>query len=146
MAEVASPSTGDPSRSLVRVVIVMAGIVAGQCYLMGPALLGQKILLSLDLLKLPGFYLRDIAGSAPRTFSDWSQTDQILQYEPGRRFAAAEIRAGRWPAWSPYNFCGSPSGGVQWSRVQSLYLIWPTPRVLPYIQILVALIAGTGAY
>lgn len=145
-AEASSPVNRDPACVWVRLAIVLAGIIAGQCYLYGPALFGRQLLLPVDLLLLPDFYLQQTGSAEPPKVSDWVQSDQILQYEPARRFASAEIHAGRWPAWSPYQFCGSPALGIQWSCFQILYILWPTPRILPVIQIFVSLVAGTGAY
>lgn len=142
----ALPLIGGQPRALVRLAIVTAGILLGQCYLYWPALCGNQILLPVDLLAMPRLYTQSAADVKSRTFSDWTQSDQILAYEPSRRFVASELRAGRWPAWSPYTFCGSPTGGTQWSCFQCLYVFWPNPRILVVMQVLVAFVAGFGAY
>ena len=67
-------------------------------------------------------------------------SDLVLQAEPNRQFAASEIRAGRWPLWTPYQFAGSPfvglsqvfavqdSGAIVWRRRWFLHgpnCCWP---------------------
>ena len=126
--------------------IVLAGIVAGQCLLYGSAILGRTVLLPLDLLNTPSVYMPrsdDTRGLVPR---DFSQSDQVLQYELGRRFTAAEVRAGRWPLWSPYAYCGAPAFGSQGAPFQAPYVAWPSPFVLAWMQLLIALVAGVGVY
>ncbi len=124
----------------------MVGIVAGQCLLYGSALVGRTVLLPLDLLNGPGVYLprsADTAGLVPR---DFAQSDQVLQYELGRKFTAREVCAGRWPLWSPYAYAGAPAFGVQGSVFQAAYVAWPSPFVLAWVQLLIALVAGVGVY
>jgi hypothetical protein len=41
----------------LKLLIVGAGIVLGQAILYGPSLIGEKVLLPLDLLARPGFYI-----------------------------------------------------------------------------------------
>jgi len=136
----------EPSRWW-RLAIVLVGILAGQSCLYGTALVGRQVLLPLDLLASRGVYLprgAETAGIVPR---DRTHSDQVLQYEMVRRFSAAEVRAGRWPLWSPYGYAGAPFFGVQATPFQSVYvLLWPSPYSLAWIQLLVAFVAGTGAY
>jgi len=46
---------------LLKLLVVGAGIVLGQAILYGPSLIGEKILLPLDLLTLPGYYIPSTA-------------------------------------------------------------------------------------
>lgn len=141
-----SPNTFEPAWRIWRILIVVAGICAGQFYLYGPAFLGEKILLPLDLLALPGVYLPDTAEYEHVKPLDFEHSDQVFQYEQGRWFMAAEVRAGRWPMWTPYQFAGAPFIGLQRSPFQWLYILWPSPHALPWMQLLTALVAGVGAY
>ena len=125
-----------PVRRRTRAAIVVAGIVAGQCLLYGSALAGRTVLLPLDLLNGPGAYLPRSAATADLVPRDFSQSDQVLQYELVRRFTAAEVRAGRWPLWSPHAYAGAPAFGVQGSIFQGPYVAWPSPFVLAWMQLL----------
>jgi len=130
-----------------RIVILVAGIVAGQACLYGSALVGRQLLLPLDLLALPTIYLPSVPASAGIVPRDRTHLDPVWQYEFVRRFSASEIRAGRWPLWSPYGYAGAPFSGVQATPFQSLYaVVWPSPNVLGWIQLAVAIVAGTGVY
>lgn len=135
-----------PSRREVRCAIVVVGIIVGQCLLCGSALLGRTLLLPLDLLNAPGSYLPRNDATAMLVPRDYAQGDQILGHELSRRFTAAEVWAGRWPLWSPYAYAGAPAFGVQCSVFQWPYVIWPTPFLLAWIRLAVALVAGVGAY
>lgn len=135
-----------PVRRRTRAAIVVAGIVAGQCLLYGSALAGRTVLLPLDLLNGPGVYLPRSAATADLVPRDFSQSDQVLQYEFVRRFTAAEVRAGRWPLWSPHAYAGAPAFGVQGSIFQGPYVAWPSPFILAWLQLFIALVAGVGAY
>ena len=82
---------------VVRIAIVLAGIFLGQAILYGLSLLGRKILLPLDILASPNIYLPrtpEIAGIQPH---NTIRSDLIFLFEPERRFAAAELHAGRLP-------------------------------------------------
>jgi len=133
------------SRS-TRAAIVAAGIIAGQCLLHGSALVGQTLLLPLDLLSVPGSYLPRSDATAGLVPRDYAQGDQVLWHELSRRFTAAEVRAGRWPLWSAYAYAGAPAFGVQCSVFQWPYVVWPSPFLLAWIALAVALVAGAGAY
>ena len=90
----------EPRRGL-RAGILIAGLVLCQAVLYGESLLGQKILLPLDVLAERGYYLpagSDLAGVQPHNIM---LSDRVLYYEPERRFAASELRAGRAPRWNP---------------------------------------------
>src|SRR5262249_35589581 len=78
---------------------------------------------------------------------DFVLLDQVLQYEPMRRFAARELRAGRLPLWTPYEYCGAPFAGFPvYSVFNLLYYAFPTPYCLAWVQLAKALVAGAGAY
>ena len=124
-------------------LIVMAGIVATQFILYGPSLLGAKILLPAD--NLAGSYL-------PRT-REWSvraqnprASDRVMAFEPDRLFAAAEIKAGRFPIWTPCDYGGEPVQGPKYSPFWLLTCLTASPKVLAWAQLLLALTAGVGAY
>jgi len=130
-----------------RAGILIAGLVLCQAVLYGESLLGQKILLPLDLLALPGVYLpagSDLAGVPPHNAA---LSDRVLYYELERRFAATEIRAGRVPLWNPYVFAGAPLGSLTtYSPFNFVYYLYPHPVALAWQELCVALAAGLGAY
>ena len=135
-----------PSHNLARLIIVLTGIVLGQFILYGPSLVGRKILLPLDLLAQPGVYLPstpELAGSVPQ---NTAYLDLAYSFEPARRFAASEFRAGRLPTWAPYQFAGAP---FLWSKLSPFLLLecsTESPVVLAWAQLMVAVVAGIGAY
>ena len=132
--------------SIARLLVVMAGIVVGQAILYGPSLAGRKILLPLDILAKPDYYLPRTAEVEKIVPHDPIMSDQVLELEPERQFAVQEIRAGRFPNWMPHEYAGVPC--YRWSfspPVLPKYLV-ASPRVLAWIQVLIALVAGTGAY
>jgi hypothetical protein len=137
-------TSAEPAQWWVRTFVVVLGIIAGQFILYGQALTGRQVLLPLDLLHGP--YIQPDNGTPRIIPRDFSQSDQVLAYEPARWFTASEIRAGRWPLWSPYGFTGAPFTGCQWSPIQILYVLWPSPHAHAWMQLTVSLIAGTGAY
>ena len=71
----------------------------------------------------------------------------MLALEPSRRFAAAEMRAGRIPLWTPYGFAGAPFADfAKYSPFNLVYTLLPSPFTLAWIQLLKSLVAGMGAY
>src|SRR5271157_1602470 len=113
--ESAAPSdapTCAPSRAVrrkpVRLLVVLAGILLGQTILYGPSLAGRKILLPLDILTQPVMYLPVTPGQPLTQPLDPFKLDLLCVFEPARRFAAAELQAGRLPLWAPYHFAGAP--------------------------------------
>jgi hypothetical protein len=135
-----------PSRKLARLGIVAAGIVALQCILFGPSLLGQRILLPLDSLARPNVYLPREPGAAEPQSQDPALSDLVLQFEADRRFAARELAAGRFPLWTPYQYGGVP---FIWPKYSPFFL--PTawmqePLLLAWTQLLAALVTGIGMY
>ena len=63
-----------------RIVIVVAGIVAGQTCLYGSALVGRQLLPPLDLLALPTLYLPSGPTSAGIVPRDRTHLDPVWQY------------------------------------------------------------------
>jgi hypothetical protein len=149
-APVAQPATAalaDPPRRSVRLLIVIAGIVLTQFILYGPSLLGLKILLPLDILALPGHYLPRTPEVRQIVPEDSLRSDLVLQMEPMRRYYAAELRAGRFPTWTPYQFAGAPTATIpKFSPFMFLEALVASPVILAWEQLLYSLISGVGAY
>jgi len=127
-------------------VLVLAGLVLGQVILYGPSLLGNRILLPLDILAEPTVYLPRTPETEGVVPHDAILSDLVFYYEPARQFAVSEIRSGRLPLWSPYRYAGAAC--YRWSLSPPClpgYFI-ASPRVLAWIQVLIALVAGSGAY
>jgi hypothetical protein len=126
---------------------VIAGIVLTQVILYGPALSGSKILLPLDLLALPWTYLPDIPDYASVEPHNIEREDMVLSFEFERQFTASEFRAGRLPLWTPYQFAGAPFANFpKYSPFTLLYCVFPSPVTVAWIQMALALVAGTGIY
>jgi hypothetical protein len=131
---------------LGRFTIFVAGVVATHLALYAPSLLGYKVLLPLE----------DLAGARtylPRT-PEYSRviarypalSDQVVQFEFQRRFAAQEFRAGRVPLWDPNNYCGAPFVVPFFSPYNIPYYLFPHYITLAWTHVLVALVAAGGAY
>lgn len=133
--------------SLLYAVIVALGLVLPQIFLYGPSLIGSKILLPLDLLSIRRFYLPATPEYRSITPHDIVFTDQVLNYEFSRRFAAAEFRAGRLPLWDPFSFAGAPFAHFgKYCPLYLIYYLFPSPVSLAWIQLLKSVIAGLGMY
>jgi hypothetical protein len=126
--------------------VVLAGIVAGQAVLYGPSLIGRKVLLPLDILAQPGIYDPIPPGVRPPRPHDPVLSDLVLGLEPARRFAAAEIRAGRWPMWMPFQYAGCPYLAPKYSPFCLLGYAIGSPLGVAWSQVLLALVAGGGAF
>jgi hypothetical protein len=141
-----SDSPGARGRA-IRVGILVAGVVLGQAVLFGPSLVGQKILLPLDILAEPGFYLPATPDYKSIVPQNAGLSDEVLNYEFSRRFAAAEFRAGRLPLWTPYSFAGTPFAHFgKYSPFSVIYYCFPSPVTLAWIQLIKSLVAAGGAY
>ncbi len=127
-------------------VIVLAGIIVGQAILYGPALVGWKILLPLDLLARPNIYLPKSAETSKIVPHDLALSDLIYVGEINRQFAVAEIHAGRWPVWTPYQFAGAPFVWPKYSPLLWMNFCTAAPAILAWSQMLAAMVAGLGAY
>jgi hypothetical protein len=133
-------------RVLGRLAVVLAGIVIGQFILYAPSLVGRKILLPLDILALPTTYLPRTPEVAKIIAHNTVMADLVLSFEPSRRFAVSEIRAGRFPFWAPYQYAGAPFVEPKYSPLQLLQYFTAAPVIIAWAQLLVAAVAGTGVY
>ena len=140
------PAKKSEPRKLLRVILLFLGIVLGQLILFGPSLIGRKILLPLDLLAGEGFYLPRTSEISKIQPKDGSVADMILAFEPARHFAISEFRAGRLPTWTPYDYAGAPFIWPKFSPFLLSQCCFHSPSVLAWSQLLVALVAGVGAY
>ena len=110
-----------------------------------PSFVGHRVLLPVHILTRPGIYLPQDPRQVP--LPNYGRSDLVQVSEPHRWFMAAEYRAGRIPLWTPYAFCGTPLARAPiFSPFELLYVLCPTPRVLPWIQLATALVAATGAW
>jgi hypothetical protein len=123
----------------------LLGIIVGQVILYGPSLVGRKVLLPLDVLAGPGIYIPRTPAIEKIEQRDWSRVD-LIYFEPMRRFAAQEMRAGRLPLWTPHIFAGSPYLGPKFSPFGLLETLTPSPVILAWSQFVASIVAGLGAY
>jgi hypothetical protein len=126
--------------------LLMAGVVLTHFVLFAPSLLGFKILLPLDCLALPGAYLPRTPEYAHIKAGNIALSDQVFQFEFQRRFATTELRAGRFPLWDPYHYCGAPFVVPFLSPFNIPYYLLPTYVTLAWTHVLVAAFAASGAY
>lgn len=133
-------------QSLGRLAIVLAGIFLTQVVLYGPSLIGSKILLPIDCLALRGVYLPQTPEVRKVLVHDQIMSDMVYQLEPMRQFVIAELRAGRLPIWTPYEFCGAPNFRVPLCPAWFLNFLVDSPVVLAWSQVLLSMVAGVGAY
>src|SRR5262249_11652640 len=127
-------------------LVLLGVILIGQMILFVPSLVGSKILLPLDLLSEQGFYLPRTPQIAAIQPQNTTLADQILAFEPARRFAASEWRSGRTPMWAPYGFAGAPICWPKFSPFVMIECLTESPVILAWAQLLAAVVAGTGAY
>ena len=124
--------------------IVLAGIVLGQAVLYGPSLIGQKILLPLDILASPNVYLPQTPEVTRIQPHNAILSDLIFLFEPERRFAVSELHAGRLPMWAPYHFAGAPFIWPKFSPFLAPQCLSASPMILAWGQLFAAIVAGTG--
>jgi hypothetical protein len=129
-----------------RVALVLFGIGLTQFVLYGPSLIGQKILLPLDLLAGPAIYIPRTPDIIAIREGDGSVADLVFLFEPTRRFAVSEFHAGHLPMWAPYHYAGAPFIWPKFSPFLALQCATRSPVLLAWSQLLAALIAGLGAY
>ncbi|MGB8356247.1 MAG: hypothetical protein WCD79_20280 [Chthoniobacteraceae bacterium] len=144
----AAPVTENSHAGLMRlgrILIVLAGIFVGQALLYGPSLTGEKILLPLDILEQPYVYIPTMSQSVAPAHNR-IQIDLVALGEPARRFAAKEIHAGRFPLWNPNQYAGAPVVFSSFSPFFLLSACFRSPVVIPWIQMLLACVAGLGGY
>jgi hypothetical protein len=131
----------------VHTAALLAGLIVPQVILFGPSLYGSKLLLPLDLLAMPNYYLPRTPQYASVQPYDFALADEIVLFEFERRFAAHEFRSGRWPLWTPDIYVGAPYAvWGKYAPLNALYYLWPSPAALAWTQLLKSLIAGVGAY
>jgi hypothetical protein len=131
---------------LLKLLIVIAGIVLGQVILYGPSLIGEKVLLPLDILTQPGFYIPQTPETVKIAPHDKILSDLVTQFEPARRFALSEIHEGRFPLWAPYQYGGVPFVWPKYSFFLLLECCTKSPVILAWEQLFAALTAGAGMY
>lgn len=125
------------------VVIGLTTVI--QLALYWPSFCGDGVLLPVHILTRPGIYLPEDLKDRP--LPKYGRSDLVQVSEPHRWFMAAEYRAGRIPIWTPYGFCGTPLARAPiFSPFELLYVLWPSPRVLPWIQLATAIVAAAGAW
>lgn len=129
-----------------RLALVALGIIAGQVVLYGPALIGSKVLLPLGCLAEHPKYLPLVDGKPQVESRQPVLADLVLLTEPNRRFAAAEIAAGRFPRWTPHMFGGVPLTWPSYSPFFLFAALAKSPAMVAWMQLLMALVAGFGAY
>jgi hypothetical protein len=139
-------SAGERVRRLARLLIVMAGILAGQFILYGPSLTGSKILTPADCLEMPRTYLPNTAETPSGYPHDPILQDLIQQFEPDRLFAVREFKAGRIPMWTPHQYGGVPFIGPKYSPFFLATCLSDGPWMVAWAQVLAALVAGLGMY
>jgi len=131
---------------LAGLMAVAAGIILGQVILYGPSLCGRKVLLPLEVLAVSDFYLPQTPAVAAIAPINIYLADATFVFEPARRFAAAEVRAGRWPTWMPFEYSGVPYIEPRFSPFAALQFCFASPVVLAWTQLAIALVSGLGAY
>ncbi len=115
---------------------------ARRCFT-GPSLVGVKILLPLDIVSSSGSYLAKATSVEPH---NPILSDLVLLGEPSRRFIGAELRAGRLPVWNPNQYAGVPEIAAKFSPFILLLSAVESPVIIAWVQLLAALVAGTGFY
>ena len=125
---------------------IVAGLtICIQISLYWSSFVGSGVLLPVHILTRPGIYLpQNLSG---RPMPHYDRSDLVQVSEPHRWFMASEYRAGRIPLWTPYAFSGTPLARAPvFSPFELLYVLWPSPRVLPWIQLATALVAAIGSW
>jgi hypothetical protein len=130
----------------LKLLIVLAGIILGQAILYGPSLIGEKVLLPLDLLTKPGFYIPCTPETMKIVPHNKTLFDLVTQFEPARQFAISEIHQGRFPLWAPYHYGGVPFVWPKYSLFLLLECCARSPVILAWTQLFAALVAGMGLY
>src|SRR5271166_4871296 len=130
-----------------RVTLLLFGLVSSQVLLYGPSLAGTKVLLPLDILAKKDVYLPNPPnGVSPYPYNP-ALVDLVLLGAPTMEYAAKEMRAGRIPLWNPQNFAGAPFAGFpKYSPFFLIFCCWPSPTTFAYLQLIVSVLAGVGAY
>lgn len=128
-----------------RLGLVLLGIVAGQLILYGASFIGTKVLLPLDILAQPGTYIPLAPGQKAQPAHNDNASDPVLEDEPARLFRNSELRAGRLPIWNPYQYAGVPN--VSFLSPFAIFgALVRSPRILPWLSLMIALVSGFGVY
>lgn len=129
-----------------RVGLLTLAIAIAQAVLYGSSLIGSTLMLPLGTLaQSPIYYPSDVTTETIRVH-DYGLTDLIFFMEPERQFVVSELRAGRLPLWTPYRFGGAPCWPLGLSPPWWPAYLIRSPVVLAWTQMLVAQVAGVGAY
>lgn len=133
-----------------RILCVLLAILLPQGVLFGPALVGRKILLPLDVLAIGAHWIAESSPEHREEAQDRFLSDLVFVTELNRRYCVDEVRSGRLPLWNPHIYCGAPflasSHPAVFSPYRLLDYAWPGPEAVAWGQVLKALVAGFGAY
>lgn len=133
--------------ALARWSLLIAGLVLPQVLLYGQCLIGERVLLPVDLLTLPSVYLPPEPGERPPRPHAGILTDVIYLFQPDRLFVAEQLRAGHFPLWDSNTYTGAPyPRTVAYDPFEWLFFLFPIPATLAWIELLRATISGIGAY
>ena len=113
-----------------------------------PALLGQGVLGSTDLVTNDPFIGDTTPGLPPPLSANPMINDPVDQFIPWRLYARSELRAGRFPLWNPYNAFGMHFHANYQSQVLSpfniLWMALPPIWGLGFITALKWMLLGLG--
>jgi len=133
----------DPRSSRVRLLILIAGVLALQSILHGPCLIGARLELPLEDLRR---VVLNESGTEHPAWRSLAYSDIDRVYEPRRRFLAKEARQGRLALWDPQIFAGAPTVGVRFYPGKLLSLVFASPVALAWVHLLHAVFATVGAF
>ena len=126
---------------------LLCGWIVPQLILIGPALVGIKVLVPFDLLNLPGVYLPERAEQRSVHPFDPVLMDLILVDIPAHDFCLQEFRQGRLPLWQSQNFLGAPfASWPKYSPFEIPYWIWSSLVTLAWCRLLQMLCIGVGGW
>ena len=112
----------------------LAALVIPQAVLFGPSLVGERILLPLDILTAIDPRVMSQPDSPEAKPWNWMLSDQVTQHEPWRRYVSQSVRNGRLPLWHPANFGGYPILAANQTAIFSPYrlldYLWPGPEAV----------------
>jgi hypothetical protein len=141
------PASQQVGRPALWIALVIAGIVLMQFVLIGPSLVGSKVLLSLDIIAQPGYYIPRDPDAKPVVPHNFVLSDLVVQDEMNQQFVVSEIHAGRWPLWTPNQFCGSPIVGYpKYSPFKIPAYFSSSLTLYAWVPLCLAVFTGLGAY
>lgn len=139
--------------TLLRALVVIAGLVLPQVFLYWPSLLGQQLLLPLDNLSRPRMYVPlapEQRAVDPRDYQNLLLDDLILSIEFRRQYAVERVRQGELPLWTPYLFCGAPflaaNNTAVFSPFRVIDYLLDSPVSHAWAHLAKVLWMGVGAY